>query len=656
MRWRLVADGCCLQGVLVVSPLVKQVTRNRGRTVEPDEWEATFPHSESCSLENHVSCWEESERLRAEVKRLSEQLKRDRENESRYQVMVEDSPNPICFTDGAGVISCANESFCSFFLLDREKVIGKELFQLLPKSKREQIRREFGCLTPESPFRNSEPQLYGSSGTRFWEKWSMRAFFDASGRRTGCQLQGQDITATKELQNLSMSMDTIFENTPIGVVYSENQTIKRVNPALCDLLGYEEGEVRGEKIPFDMVAAVRERLPEFIERFERGESFYCETELFKKDGNHIEAFVLTVPVRTETDELAHYTFVKDISEHKELEKQLLRTDLVVSRSPLVLFQGTLTQGIPLDYVSENIRQFGYSPEGLTASRTPLNSLIHPEDLGNIREEVERDEREGNLAREHLYRLKTTDDRYRWVSERNQIIPGEGEAPDSVVGILLDVTERKQAEMEIRDSHQRLETQVARLERAWEQTIGLLAAVTELRDPYTMGHQRRVAHLSGAISREMGLEERQIQEIVRAALVHDIGKIHIPSEFLCKPGKLSPQEFGIIKDHAHIGADLLRTIELPWPLARIVVEHHERLDGSGYPKGLKGKEILLPARILAVADVVEAMASHRPYRPALGVDKALDEIVSNSGRLYDPEAVSACQRLFYEKGYVWPEVV
>ena len=178
----------------------------------------------------------------------------------------------------------------------------------------------------------------------------------------------------------------------------------------------------------------------------------------------------------------------------------------------------------------------------------------------------------------------------------------------------------------------------------------MAFALEMRDPYTAGHQQRVADLACAIANEMGLSEKQTNGIRTAAMIHDIGKICIPAQILSKPGKLNEIEFSLVKAHPGIGYDILKNIEFPWPIAQMVLQHHERIDGSGYPSGLAGSEILLEARILAVADVVEAMASHRPYRPALGLDKALEEISKNRGVLYDPEVTDACLKVFRKKGF------
>lgn len=188
----------------------------------------------------------------------------------------------------------------------------------------------------------------------------------------------------------------------------------------------------------------------------------------------------------------------------------------------------------------------------------------------------------------------------------------------------------------------------------EETVQVIATMVEMRDPYTNGHQQRVAELAVAIATEMALPEEQIRGIHLAGEIHDLGKIQVPAEILSKPGRLSEAEFALIKSHPQTGYDVLKNIKFPWPIAQIVLQHHERLDGSGYPQGLIGDQIMPEARILIVADVVEAMSSHRPYRPGLGLPSALAEIRKNRGRFYDPQVVDACIRLFEEKRYQPPQ--
>ena len=202
-------------------------------------------------------------------------------------------------------------------------------------------------------------------------------------------------------------------------------------------------------------------------------------------------------------------------------------------------------------------------------------------------------------------------------------------------------------LDIHMEHLKLKEQV---EHSLNNAIVAIASMVEQRDPYTAGHQRRVADLSVAIATDMGLDHGQIMGLRMASVVHDIGKIHIPAEILSKPGPLTAAEFEIVKTHPQGGWEVLKNIDFSWPVAEIVYQHHERLDGSGYPRGLKDADILLEARILMVADVIDAMAAHRPYRPALGILSALQEITYHKGTLFDEQVVEACVKLFIEKKY------
>lgn len=192
--------------------------------------------------------------------------------------------------------------------------------------------------------------------------------------------------------------------------------------------------------------------------------------------------------------------------------------------------------------------------------------------------------------------------------------------------------------------QELERERERVLDLLQQTVAALARAIEQRDPYTDGHQKRVAQLAVATAEEMGMSKDAVNAIRLAAMVHDIGKIHIPAELLSRPGKLTHTEFELIKQHPQAGFEIVGDIDFPWPIGEIILQHHERMDGSGYPNGLKGDDILLEARVVGVADVVDAMASHRPYRVALGIEAALSEIQSNAGKLFDPAIVDACVRV------------
>jgi putative nucleotidyltransferase with HDIG domain len=221
------------------------------------------------------------------------------------------------------------------------------------------------------------------------------------------------------------------------------------------------------------------------------------------------------------------------------------------------------------------------------------------------------------------------------------IKWEGET--AYLASLRDITEHKQIQHDLQISFDKLE-------RILEETVNALASAFGKRDLYTAGHQQRVTQLAIAIAEEMGLSKEQIKGIRIAGLIHDIGKISVPAEILSKPSRLTDAEFEIVKEHPKIAYDIVKSIEFPWPVAEIIYQHHERLNGSGYPRGLKDEEILPETKILIVADVVEAMSSHRPYRPARGMKITLEEITKNRGILYDPQAIDACLTLIKEKGF------
>ncbi|HEX2950532.1 MAG TPA: HD domain-containing phosphohydrolase, partial [Armatimonadota bacterium] len=234
---------------------------------------------------------------------------------------------------------------------------------------------------------------------------------------------------------------------------------------------------------------------------------------------------------------------------------------------------------------------------------------------------------------------------RWYNITIQPIFDEDGNVQGAIHLMSDFTARKLAD-------EKLEQNYRRLQRIMNDTIAAIAKIAEMRDPYTAGHERRVSELACAIGHELQMTPDQLEGLRVAGILHDIGKLYVPAEMLSKSGKLSDVEFGVIRAHTEAGYEILQSIDFPWPIAQMVLQHHERMDGTGYPNGLSGNDILLEARILAVADVVESMASHRPYRPSRGLESALSEIESKSGTAFDPEVVQVCIRLFREQGYTF----
>ncbi len=286
--------------------------------------------------------------------------------------------------------------------------------------------------------------------------------------------------------------------------------------------------------------------------------------------------------------------------------------------------------------------FGYVPaDWVGRSFLPL---VAEEDRKGVREASERLMRREIKAARSQYRVVRKDGEVVRLGTESVLIQMAG-AP-VLVTVMQDITYKFRAEEKVRDY-------VVRLEKSVLSTVSAVSQMMDMRDPYTQGHERRVGEIAADLAAEMGLDAEVQRGLRVAGAVHDVGKITVPAEILGKPGRLSAAEFEIIRTHAEQGYEVLKGIDFPWPVAEVARQHHERLDGSGYPRRLKGEEILLEARILAVADVVEAMASHRPYRPGLGIEAALAEIERGRGTAYDQNAADACLRLFREKGYQLP---
>jgi PAS domain S-box-containing protein/putative nucleotidyltransferase with HDIG domain len=299
----------------------------------------------------------------------------------------------------------------------------------------------------------------------------------------------------------------------------------------------------------------------------------------------------------------------------------------------------IVQNRKLQFVNPYLQKLtGYREEDLLG-RDVLD-FLHPEDRKAVKEKIVAILKTGRYF-SFEYRIMTREGDVKWIMDSISPITHNGEP--AVFGNALDITERKQAAEELRLS-------LNKLRKTMESTIQAMSVIVETRDPYTSGHQEQVSRLARAIGEEMGLSEERLQAIHMSAIIHDIGKIYIPAEILSKPGKLSDMEFQMMKTHPEVGYNILKTIEFPYPVAMIVYQHHERMNGSGYPLGLTGKDILMEARIIGVADVIDAMAAHRPYRAAIGIEEAMDEISQNRGFLYDPLVVNACLKLFKEKGF------
>ena len=288
-----------------------------------------------------------------------------------------------------------------------------------------------------------------------------------------------------------------------------------------------------------------------------------------------------------------------------------------------------------------VSQTGYSREELIGMN--YRQYISPETCKTVSRIFSEIYRTGQPVRLFDYEVIMKGGQLRNHESWASLMFDDNSKPIGFRGVARDITRRKLAEQDLQKT-------LEKLRKAFGTTVQVMVSAVETRDPYTAGHQIRSADLARAIATEMGLPQEKIEGLRMAGSIHDIGKLSVPAEILSKPTKLTNIEFSLVKEHARKGYEMLKDVESPWPLAQIVYQHHERMNGSGYPRNLKGDEILMEARILAVADVVEAMASNRPYRPGKGIDAALEEIEKNRGIIYDNLVADACLRLFREKGF------
>lgn len=421
------------------------------------------------------------------------------------------------------------------------------------------------------------------------------------------------------------------------LVLRADGTVALINRLGCRTLGYDSpDEVLGKSwidlcIPERLRQSMREVFIRLVGGNDPGVEYYENPVLTKTGGERMIAWHNTLIKDDKGSIIATLSSGADVTEHKlsvdslRNSEERFRTIFDSVSDGIFVFDASV--GKFIDVNETGCAMFGYSRSELVGCDIgTLSSGIHPY---TQRDALERFElARSGLPQRFEWHCKAKDGHLFWVEISFRTILYGG----VYVGLasLRDITDRRKAEAALRQSV--------------EATIGVIASTVEVRDPYTAGHQRRVAELAVAIATEMGLSEVQVEGIKFAGLIHDLGKIRVPAEILSKSGKLSAAEFELLKEHPRAGYDILKAVNFPWPIAQIVRQHHERVDGSGYPDGLKGEQMLVEAKILAVADVVKSMTSHRPYRPALGIDIALAEIEQGNGRIYDSAAAEACLKL------------
>jgi PAS domain S-box-containing protein/putative nucleotidyltransferase with HDIG domain len=453
----------------------------------------------------------------------------------------------------------------------------------------------------------------------------------------------KDEAALEETEERYRELVETSTDTIISV--NEKMEIVQWNKAASELFGYSKELVMGKLVDILIPEQYRRRHIEGVNRFlATGEARLVgrtvELEGRLEDGT-------TRPIElslSASNKGGSWTFTGIMRETTERRKALqalreseqrYRNLFEDSRDAIMIWTG---EGKILAVNQASLDTFGHTIEGLIGADI-ADIYANPDDLSTFQQKLEQD----GAVRGYELKLRKRDGAELDCLLTATVRKGKDGSIIGYQGIARDVTQQKQNENELKHT---LET----LRKAMNGTIQAMSLAVESRDPYTAGHQKRVSDLARAIAQEMGLPQDQVDGIRMSGLIHDLGKMSIPAEILTNPSHLSEKAFEIIKDHPQVGYDILSEIEFPWPVGQIVLQHHERLDGSGYPNGLPGDDIMIEARVLAVADVVEAMASHRPYRPSLGLEPALEEISRLKGTAYDPAVVDACLRLFNEKNH------
>ncbi len=571
------------------------------------------------------------------------------ESEERYRLIVDTACEGIWVLDADYVAAFVNRRMADMLGYEPEEIVGRrhDFFMFpedLPDLEEKTSRRRQGIGEEyERRFRRKD-------GSTLWVHASASPILDGEGLFRGSFAMFTDITEARHTEEALLESEakyrSIFENAVEGIFQSTPEgRLITVNPAMARIFGYSS--------PAEMVSLVtnigrqiytnteyRGTFTRLLEDHGIIEAF--EAEFYRQDGTVLWGSLNVRAVRDGGGTILYFQgTLEDITARKMAEEALKQSE----EKYRDIFENAL-EGM-----------FQITPDGRYLSANPALARIHG--FNSPREMVEsvtdiahqlyvdpsrRTELKSLMEKEGMVRnfeimMRRKDLSLHWVSVTSRAIRDASGNILYYEGTLEDITSRKFAEEELKQ-----------LKKSLAGTLGTMSSVVEMREPGIAGHHERVAKIAGDVATEMGLAANVIESIRTAGIIHDVGKISIPVEILSKPITLTEAELNLVKGHPRSGYMLFKDSELPHPVAQIIHQHHERLNGSGYPLGLKGTEILMEARILAVADVVEAMTSSRPYRPACSIDITLEELKRNRGILYDPEAVDACLRLF-KKGYV-----
>ena len=582
-----------------------------------------------------------------ERKRAEEELKN---SEEMFKITFEYAPDALYLSDLKGNFVDGNKMAEKLTGYKREELIGKSFLKLklLPLDHVPKAASLLAKNVMRKPTGPDEFVLKRKAGGDVWVE--IRTYPVKIRGKTLALGIARDITERKKAEKALLESERklrfLAESTrDVVFVYDMNRRLQYVNPAVEEFTGYSIQEIYEQNFINYLHPEDQERMMKLWEELFQGKSFSGEEfRIVTKDGKIKWCSSSWGPLLDEKgNQIGIQGRELDITKRKLAEETLQKNETKYR----ALFECANDAVFLLDSEGKHVivnkkaaDMLGYDIKELIG--LSYRDIIAPSEYKDAKNKIQAILKgESFSLHERTFRKK---DGTEFPVEINLATIRDAEGrPLYVQRIVRDITERKRAENELKQTSNKLR-------QALGSIVKVVALTVEQRDPYTAGHQNRVANLARAIAIEMDLSEDHIEGVYTAGIIHDIGKISAPAEILSKPSKLSEVEFSLIKEHAKIGYDILKEIEFPWPIAQIVYQHHERINGSGYPQGLSGEDILLEARILGVADAVEAMASHRPYRPAHGLKKALEEISKNRGILYDPGVVDACLKIFAKKKF------
>lgn len=579
------------------------------------------------------------------------------QSEERNRAILEQVTVGVAHTTLDGLILEVNREFCEISGYAREEVLGVHIRDLThPDDVGISIDARARMLAGQRSAHEREMRLIRKGGAEIWIHIGTSLIRSADGRPLHFISLLHDVSAQRraddERRESELRFRQVTEN--ISEVFwltdSSKNAMLYVSPAYERIWGRSVDALYSS--PRDWLGAIhsedRHRVQAAAEKIQVEGNYDEEYRIVRPDGSVRWIRDRAFPVCDDDRGIVRVAGIaEDITERKRSELALMESDARFRAMIEQSISGTCMIDAELRFLYVNPRLvaiLGYQAHAPLVGLSALD-VIAPEDRPKVAQEMRRCiEKETDGARYHFDVIRKDGSRASLEAHGNL---GSYGGQRVVIATVQDVTGLKHAEEKLRHT-------VADLRRTVHSAVQVVSAIGELRDPYTHGHEHRVGEFATAIAEEMGLPADRVEGIRVAGYLHDVGKVGVPVQILSKPTRLSTVEFEIVKEHAQKSYEILRGMEFPWPVAEAAWQHHERLDGSGYPRRLSGDGIILEARILAVADTVEAMASHRPYRPGLGVDAALTEIARSRGTLFDAAVVDACLRLFRVKGYRLPD--